>query len=318
VIILASIGEVKRKLPDKFIDSLYNYFSPGMVDKILTGIASERFTTLRVNTLKYDSHQLMEYFKAINIKFERVQWFSDSFVIKNVKEREIEKLDIYKEGKIYIQSLPSMVPPLVLSPKPSEKVLDLTAAPGSKTTQVAALMQNKGILVANEVDPIRGERLKYNIKHQGADICEVIIGRGEKLYENYPEYFDRVLLDAPCSGEGRFSISDPKTYIGWSEKEVMKLSSLQKKLFESAVKALKRGGTLVYSTCTLNTEENEEILDYAVKNLGVDIIDTGIHINNSVPGFQNEYSKNVSKGIRILPSKDMEGFFVAKLKKNKY
>lgn len=312
---MASIGDIKRKLPGEFLESLYEYFSSGMVDKILMGMACEKLTTLRVNTLKYDIQKLMEYFKSINIKFERVQWYTDALVIKNVKEKVIEKLDIYKDGKIYIQSLPSMVPPIILAPRPSEKVLDLTAAPGSKTTQMAALMQNKGTLIANEIDHIRGERLKYNLSHQGVEICEVLIGRGEKLSDCYTEYFDRVLLDAPCSGEGRFSLSDSRTYLNWSLKDVAKLSAVQKKLFESAVKSLKRGGTLVYSTCTLNPLENEDILVYAINNLGVDIIDTGIVINNSMPGFTDNYPNIISKAIRILPSKEMEGFFVAKLKK---
>lgn len=312
---MASIGDVKKRLPVEFIDGLYSQFSAGTVDKILSGMIGERFTTLRVNTIKYSSQMLMNYFKENNIKFERVLWYKDAFIIKNANERDIEKLDIYKEGLIYLQSLSSMVPPIVLNPHEGEKVLDMTSAPGSKTTQMAAIMNNRGYILANELDRIRVERLKYNINLQGASIVEVRIGRGEKLGENFAEQFDRVLLDAPCSGEGRFLVNDAATYRKWSTREVKRLSSLQKKLIESGYKALKKGGVLVYSTCTLNRNENEEVIEFACASFGfkteeitLDIKSTGIIDTND--------SNNVRNGmLRILPSKEMEGFFVCKLKK---
>ena len=114
---MAGITQIKSRLPEKFIENLYDMFSPGTVDNILRGIAEKRYTTLRVNNLKYNIQDLMRYFKDINIKFERVLWYKDALVIKNATEKDIQKLEIYKEGKIYLQSLPSMVPPLVLNPK---------------------------------------------------------------------------------------------------------------------------------------------------------------------------------------------------------
>ena len=143
---MASITEIKNRLPQKFVEELYEMFSPGIVDNVFRGIAEKRFTTLRVNTLKYNIQDLMRYFKEINIKFERVLWYNDALIIKNANGKDLQKLDIYKEGKIYLQSLPSMIPPLVLSPKTGEKVLDLTAAPGGKTTEMAALMNGKGYI----------------------------------------------------------------------------------------------------------------------------------------------------------------------------
>ena len=122
----------------------------------------------------------MRYFKEINIKFERVLWYNDALIIKMQTKKICKSLDIYKEGKIYLQSLPSMIPPLVLSPKTGEKVLDLTAAPGGKTTEMAALMNGKGYILANELDKLRCERLKYNVEMQGANIVEVVNGR-EKI-----------------------------------------------------------------------------------------------------------------------------------------
>ena len=192
---MPSITEIKNRMPKEFVDNLYTMFSPGVVDNIFRGIAEKRLTTLRVNTIKYDIQELMRYFKQINIKFERVLWYKDALIIKNATEKDITKLDIYKDGKIYLQSLSSMVPPLVLNPKEGESVLDLTAAPGSKTTQIASLMHNKGYILANELDKLRCERLKYNINSQGVTIAEVINGRGEKIGSIYKEQFDKILLD---------------------------------------------------------------------------------------------------------------------------
>ena len=217
---------------------------------------------------------------------------------------------------MYFQSLSSMIPPLVLAPKEGDRVLDMTAAPGSKTTQMACLMNNKGYILANELDKIRCERLKYNVDMQGTSIIEVINGRGEKLGDNFEGQFDKVLLDAPCSGEGRFIATSPMTYKNWSKKQVTDLVKLQKKLFASGYKALKPGGTMVYSTCTINKDENELVLNWVLENFDIKLERIEIEIKDSVPGFNDGLNKSVNKAIKILPSKMMEGFFVAKFIKN--
>ena len=126
---MLSVLEVKRKLPNSFIDKLYENYSPLTVDKILAGMSGERSTTLRVNTIKSNVQEIMQELKQNGIKFERVPWYQDALLIKNADEKQIQKLNIYENGSIYLQSLSSMVPPLVLSPMENEKVLDMTAAP---------------------------------------------------------------------------------------------------------------------------------------------------------------------------------------------
>lgn len=312
---MLSVLEVKRKLPQDFISELYENYTPLQVDKILSGMSGNRNVTLRCNTLKISMQDLMKNLRENNIKFDRVQWYNEGLIIKNVKEKQLMNLEVYKKGQIYLQSLSSMVPPIILKPQENDKILDLTAAPGSKTTQIAMMMNNKGEILANELDKLRVERLKYNIEMQGARIIRISNKRGEKIGDEYPEYFDKVLLDAPCSGEGRFVANDIKTYRNWSQKTIRQLSKIQKKLFLSAYKALKPKGIMVYSTCTLNRKENEEILDWAIKNLDIKILDINIDFKEKKSGFVEEVDNSIKKAIRILPSNNMEGFFVAKIRK---
>lgn len=314
---MLSVLEVKRKLPKKFVENLYNLFTPVTVDKILTGLNGKRNVTLRVNNLKYSIQELMKQLKEKNIKFERVSFYNDALIIKNATEKKVQNLEIYKKGYIYLQSLSSMIPALILNPKPGEKVLDLTAAPGGKTTQMAAIMQNKGYILANELDKIRCQRLEYNVKMQGADIVEVSNRRGEIIGKIYQNNFDKVLLDAPCSGEGTFLANDVKTYRNWSEKTKLELSKMQRKLLKSAVEAVKPDGLIVYSTCTMNKEENEQIIKWAIDELKVKIVSIDFELKNVISGFEVEEDEILKKAIRVLPNENYEGFFVAKLQKRK-
>lgn len=309
---MISIKEMRNRLPKEFMEDLYKKYTPVMVDNILLGMTEDRYTTLRVNTIKYDIQKLMKYFKKINIKFERTPFYKDALIIKNANEKQLQKLEIYEKGYIYIQSLSSMIPPLVLNPKPGEKVLDLTAAPGSKTTELACLMQNTGYILANEIDKIRFERLKYNIEKQGVKIAELSNERGEKLGNNHELEFDKVLLDTPCSGEGRFIVNRVATYREWSPKTVRELTKLQKKLFESAYKSLKYGGAMVYSTCTLNEEENEDVISWALNTFNLKIENINLEIKEKSQIFIENRKNEISKAVRILPTKNTEGFFVAK------
>ena len=312
---MISIQEIKRRLPQDFIEKLYEEFSPLTIDRMLAGIADTRNTIFRVNLLKYSLYDWMEIARQNNLKFERVPWYTEAMVCKNCNEKQLQNLEIYKNGGIYLQSLSSMIPPLVLNPKAGEKILDVAAAPGSKTTQMATLMKNKGEIVANEIDRIRWERLNYNLDKQGVTICQAINGRGEKLGEQYPQYFDKVLVDVPCSGEGRFLIQKPKTYRDWSTKKVNQLIKVQKKLVASAYQALKPGGILVYSTCTILREENEEVVQWALENLPLQLLPIEHSIREAIPGSTKGLHPSMQYTIKILPDKKMEGFFVAKMQK---
>ncbi|HBE79879.1 MAG TPA: hypothetical protein DDW65_19185 [Firmicutes bacterium] len=316
---MKSFRQLLQKLPSEFIGRLQAEYEPGKAEKIMSGMMTERPVTLRVNTLKTDVRTVMKTLQADNLKFERVLWYNDALVLKTARENEIERHPLYQKGHIYLQSLSSMIPPLVLDPKPGQRVLDLTAAPGSKSTQLAALMQNQGFILANEVNALRVERLKYNIEKQSATSIEVRHGDGKHLEETWHQYFDAVLLDAPCSGEGLFLACDPKTYRFWNPKKVRELASEQKKLLRTALWALKPGGCLVYSTCTLATTENELVLDWAFSKYASELTaeSIGLTISGSESGLAIGESghEHCRKYLRIYPSQLMEGFFVAKLRK---
>ena len=216
-----------------------------------------------------------------------------------------------------------MLPALVLNPKEDEKVLDLCASPGSKTTQIAAKMKNKGLLIANEVKFGRIKILSANTERCGVMNMLITKRDGIALCKRFKEenfFFDKIFLDAPCSGEGTIR-SVPKGLEMWNIKTIENLSKLQKSLIASAIEILKPGGELVYSTCTHAPEENEEIIDFALKNFNIKIekINLPIKTREGITDWENKkYSKDVKLACRIYPQdNDTEGFFIAKIKKIK-
>lgn len=313
---MKSFKKLHQKLTPEFMETLSRQYEPRIYQKILSGFMVDRPVTLRVNRIKTDTRWVMELFRAENIKHERVAWYEDALIVRNKREKDLENHRLFQEGQIYLQSLSSMIPPLVLDPKPGMKVLDLTAAPGSKSTQLAALMGNEGYILANEINPIRAERLKFNIERQDAAIVEVRVGDGKRPESFWKEYFDAVLLDAPCSGVGLFAVKDPRTYRGWSLKTVNRLAKEQRKLIEVAYETLKPGGALVYSTCTLMKEENEANIAWLLEKYGsqasLDKIDLILENGITQPiRFDNQ----VNSALVIIPTELYEGFFIAKLRK---
>lgn len=221
-------------------------------------------------------------------------------------------------GYYYVQEISSMMSVIALDPKPGDTVLDLCASPGSKTTQIASYMNNEGTIIANDVKIDRIMILSSNLERCGVMNCIVTRNDGVQICEKFikKEYkFDKILLDAPCSGEGTLR-SSPKTFLMWNPKIVDKLSRMQKKLFANAIKCLRKGGTIVYSTCTHSPEENEEVVNFALKHFPVKVEKINLPLKCR-PGLHEwkgeEYNKEAEKACRIYPQdNDSEGFFVAK------
>lgn len=310
------MGEARRKLPREFVESLDALFPQAAAERILRGMGAGRHTTLRVNTLRFDAASLMAFFREHAVKSRRLSWYPDGFLLATADERAAAGWEIYHEGRIYLQSIASMIPALVLAPRPGERILDIAAAPGSKTTQIAALMENRGSLLANDVDPVRAERLAYNVRLQGCSIVEVRVGRGEKIGDEMPGAFDRVLVDVPCSGEGRFVLFEPSTSRAWSPKLVAESARLQRRLLASAARALKPGGVLVYSTCTLNTSENEDMVQWAIDTLSLRPEKSPLAVPGVFAGMARGRDPAVALALRIFPDEEREGFFVCRMKKD--
>ncbi|HVZ81453.1 MAG TPA: RsmB/NOP family class I SAM-dependent RNA methyltransferase [bacterium] len=318
------MNKPKRELPGEFTEKLKNLVPAPHWSKVLKSFSQEKPCTFRVNALKLASSSLKERLEPLGFKVENVLWYRDAFLLRKGEQKDLEKTPFYKNGEIYVQGLSSMIPPLVLDPRPGDRVLDLTAAPGSKTTQMAALMKGQGSVTANDNNPIRVEKLKANAALQGASNVEVLpAGDGGLVWKERFEAFDKVLLDAPCSSEGRFLVEVPSTYGYWREDTNRKMAKDQRRLFKSAFLALKPGGTMVYSTCTFAPEENEMVLQWALETYGdaLKLEKISMPLPAMTGGLARwgdlNFDPQVLSSLRVLPNQDMEGFFVAKLTKLK-
>jgi 16S rRNA (cytosine1407-C5)-methyltransferase len=274
---------------------------------------------IRYNSCKTTKEQLIASLReGYAIELEEVPGFPFALRVVKDENRNLGKTIEHITGNYYIQSLSSMLPPLVMDPQPGERVLDLCAAPGSKTTMLAQMMQNEGSLVANEIQHNRAGILTFNIERMTAFNTAVLKMPGEQIASYYPEFFDKILVDAPCSGLG---IIQKKGEVSswWNEELIKKLTFMQYKLLVSAIKALKEGGTLVYSTCTLTVEENEEMLQTILDAYPVSLEKISLPLETA-PGFTailgKTFSPDIAKSCRLDPLvTGSEGFFVAKLVK---
>lgn len=296
------------KTPDFLIKILEKQYKKEIANKILEGYTSKRPVTFRVNTIKSNFTEINNVLQQLNIKYEKVDWYDDAFIIRDITEKDIQELEIYKEGKIYLQSLSSMIPPLALDVREGEDILDMAAAPGGKTTQIAALTNNKANITACEINKIRLERLKYNIDKQGASSVYVMQRDSRDIDDFFS--FDKILLDAPCSGSGTLNI-DKNIEKYFTEKLIEKSVKTQQSLLNKAIKILKPGHTMVYSTCSILDVENENIIEKALKQNKIEIIPIKLENISKLPILPTR----INGTICIAPNELYEGFFVCKIKK---
>ena len=295
-------------------------------EKFISCITTPQRKSFRINTLREKNpSQLIKQLKTKGLKISEVPWSENSYFADYHEDIRTDLGNLYEHftGKIYVQEATSMAPVELLDiPKkiPEDfKVLDMAASPGSKTTQIGDKMQNKGTIIANEIDFKRLGPLKINLERTG--LSNIIItnldGRNIKGYE----IFDRILLDAPCSGSGVIRKS-PKTIRTYNPKKLKGMQSLQLKLMQRAYELLKKGGTMTYSTCSLDPEENELAVAKFLENNPDAILEDaklkGLELNNKLREFENKtIPKQITeKTIRIWPQdNDTNGFFVAKISK---
>ena len=281
----------------------------------------EKFS-FRINRLKTSKEEIDNFLKREGIDFEKVKWFDDAYILDINDREKIIKSNEYSEGKIYIQNLSSIFCALQIDLKENEWLLDLASAPGGKSLLWSSLLENRGKISAVEKDRNRFFMLKRNIKANGAKNIKTYQKDGRAIGKICPLYFDKVLLDAPCSSESKFDFTEENPITYWSLRRVYRNSKLQKELISSAWKSLKEGGILVYATCTYSPEENEEVVDYLIKNSDdAKILKIDTPFENYQKGITSwedkKYSDEVEKCVRILPEGAYSGFFIAKIEKVK-
>ncbi|MBU1111666.1 MAG: NOL1/NOP2/sun family putative RNA methylase [Nanoarchaeota archaeon] len=274
--------------------------------------------SIRINTLKTTIKETKESIEAKGWILDPIPWCKEGFWIRHTDRKDVGNLWEHHVGKIYIQEAVSMLPPLVLQPQPGDIVLDMCASPGSKTTQMAAMMQNKGLLIANDYQGIRLQPLGINLQRSGATNTIITLMSGTRFRDFQ---FDKILVDAPCSGTGTIRKS-LKTIRIWNPSMVKKICREQKRLATTAFNNLKPGGTMVYSTCSLEPEENEGVIDYLLTTFPNATLEKitlpGLKVGKPVTEFEGAiYNPQVKHTLRIWPQdNDTEGFFVAKIRKS--
>ncbi len=304
------------QLSENISEYILSTFGKEFLDKYIQFIESSPKYYVRLNRYD-DSDKLISSLLQYGISLEKVPSVPYAYSILKGND-VIGKTLEFALGKYYIQSLSSMIPALILSPNKEDRTLDLCAAPGSKSTQLSEIMGNHGTLYANEISINRIKSLVHNFDKINAVNAGTIQHKGEMLSKVFENYFDKILVDAPCSALG---IVQKKGEVSnwWNTNQVSKIAQMQLKLLISAIKMAKVGGEIVYSTCTLTVEENELVINKVLEKYNVNIlnIELPVESHKGITDYNNiQLDKRISKCRRIIPWEiNSEGFFIAKIVK---
>ena len=258
----------------------------------------------------YQVQVVTETLEAAGIAVQTVPWYADAVILTDAREDAVTALPLYERGAVYMQSLSSMLPALFLGAQAGENVLDMAAAPGGKTTQIAALTGNGAMITACEKNKIRAERLKYNVERQGASHVTVMTADAGQLDDLFK--FDRILLDAPCSGSGTVQLGNPKSKGNFNDANLAKTTKAQAALLNKALKLLRPGHEMIYSTCSILERENEAIVRRAM-SWGAEVVPLELTGFEDVPALPTK----IPGTLCVMPTQLYEGFFVAKLRRKK-
>lgn len=298
-------------LPDGYIAKMKSLLG-NEYEEFIQSYDSERCYGLRVNTSKIS---VEDFLKIFPYELKPIPWCESGFYYR--KDVKPGKHPYHAAGLYYIQEPSAMAVVEAVSPQPGDVVLDISAAPGGKTTQIANKIGEKGLLISNEINPLRAKALVENIERFGIRNTIVLNESPERLLNSFRGFFDKVIVDAPCSGEGMFR-KDPEVCYSWSEGMVKSCSKTQARILDVVFELLKPGGLLSYSTCTFSPEENEQVIDeFLKKHPEFELIDVAVSRFFS-PGRPdwNDGNPELSKCMRLWPHKiEGEGHFIAVLKK---
>lgn len=280
-----------------------------------------RTQSVRLNPLVADPAKTLLAMHELGWSGEAFAWAENCYSIDSGLEA-LRDSRLAADGALLIQNAASWLPVLALDPRPGDDVLDVCAAPGGKTSHIAAITNNQAIITANDNSRARLMKLQAMTKRLVADIERFTLYDAMYLARKLDgQQFDRILIDAPCSGEGMMHFDRDKDFQSWSVAHIKRLQQLQKRVLVQAWQLLKPGGTLVYSTCTMAPEENEAVIDYGLRTLeGVNIMPLTIELPNRVPAVQawngKAYNPLIQSTLRLKPSKHIEAFYVCKFSKS--
>lgn len=284
--------------PERFVERMQGWLG-SEADVFLAALAGPYRTGLRVNTLKIAP----EAFRARSpFPLSPVPWCPEGFVIEDPEVRP-GLHPYHAAGLYYLQDPSAMAAAVLLDPQPGEWVLDLAAAPGGKTTHLAARMRNTGVLVANEIHPRRASILALNVERLGVTCALLVNESPQRLADRWEGCFDRVLVDAPCSGEGMFA-RDPEAIRAWSVDRVRRSAALQRAILSEAARMVRPGGWLLYATCTFAPEENEGVVDAFLRaHPEFDLVDPPRHpaFDRGHPEWIAEGDPRLVRAVRLWP-----------------
>lgn len=298
-------------LPDTLVALLNQQYGADTTEKIIAGYKAYRPVTLRANTLKTTVDSVQQQLADAGIVSHKVEWYADALVLENAREADVEALPLYERGKVYLQSLSSMIPPLLMNPRDGETILDMAAAPGGKTTQLAALSGGKALITACEKNNIRAERLRFNLERQGANKVNVMQQDARQLDDFFS--FNKILLDAPCSGSGTILLHEGEQSRRMTQDWLKKTAATQTAMLQKALKLLGKGREMVYSTCSILQMENEGVLNRCLKAANAEIVPIDHPMLQHLPLLP----VNIPGVICVCPDELHEGFFAAKIRRRK-
>jgi 16S rRNA (cytosine1407-C5)-methyltransferase len=284
-------------------------------------LEGERAPALRVNTLRATLAEVRDELLAAGLEARVVPWCPGALQLPPGSLRALQATAAHAEGRLYVQGLSSQLVPLALAPGPGDRVLDLCAAPGSKTSQLAALMGGGAGLHANDRSPQRVHRLRSVLALLGVEGATLTRRAGQSFGRTLPEAFSHVLVDAPCSMEGRLRAGDADARSPTPRGRIRRLAGEQRALLLAGLGACTPGGVVVYATCTLAPEENELVLHKLLRRAGgaVRLEPLPWELPDALPGLSAWNDRGLNPDLvharRLLPDGEREGFFVARLRK---
>ena len=274
--------------------------------------------SVRINPLQGDPSTTLSEMVNLGWKGTASPWCESGYSIQEGFE-QLRDSALIDKGKIYIQNQASWLPVVSLQPQPGERILDVCAAPGGKTSHIAAILRNNGHLIANDNSRPRLMKLQANLIRLGAK-AELSLYDATRLKHTLHTTFDKILLDAPCSGEGLIDLRSPASLDAWSVAHIRRLSDLQRRLIHQAWQLLETGGLLVYSTCTTAPEENEAVIDWLLRREPSAAIEaSSTAIDGAYTGIltwgEQDYDTSLQLATRLAPGNGREAFFTCIIKK---